>query len=34
MGHLSVKGTWKGASFTGDPERYAKYGSGNGRLFP
>ena len=34
MGHLSLRGTWSEGSFTGDPERYAKQGFGNGHLFP
>jgi hypothetical protein len=29
-----MRGTWWEGSFTGDPEGYAKYGSGNGCLFP
>jgi len=28
----SVRGTWRGCSFTGDPEGYVKEGSGNGHL--
>ena len=28
-----MRGTWRGGVlFTGDPEKYAKYGSGNGRF--
>jgi hypothetical protein len=27
-----MRGTWREGSFTGDPERYAKYRSGNGRV--
>jgi hypothetical protein len=30
----SMRGTWWEGSFTGDPERYAKQGSGNGSLLP
>ena len=37
-GHLSVrdsmKGTMREGSFTGDPERCVKQGSGNGHLLP
>jgi len=29
-----MRGTWREGSFTGDPEGYAKQGSGNERLFP
>jgi len=29
-----MRGTRREGSFTGDPERYANSGSGNGRLFP
>ena len=34
VGHLSLRGTWREGSSTADPEGYAEYGSGNGRLFP
>jgi hypothetical protein len=27
-----VKGTWRGGSFTGDPEGYVEEGSGDGNL--
>jgi hypothetical protein len=30
----SMREIWRVGSFTGDPEGYAEYGSGNGRLFP
>jgi hypothetical protein len=30
----SVRGTWMGGFFTGDPERYVKKGSGKGHLSP
>jgi hypothetical protein len=30
----SVRGIWREGSFNGDPEGYAKQGSGNGCLFP
>jgi len=30
----SVRGTWRGGSFTGDPEEYVKEGSGDGHLYP
>ena len=37
MEHLSprgsMRGTWRDGSFTENPERYAKQGSGNRRLF-
>jgi hypothetical protein len=29
-----MRGTWSKGSPTGDPERYAKQGSENGRQFP
>jgi len=31
---LSVRGTWRGSSFTGDPEGYIEEVSGDGHLFP
>jgi len=38
MGHICPRELYEmnleGGSFTGDPEGYAKYRSGNGRLFP
>ena len=30
----SVRGTWRGGSFTGDPEGYVKEGSEDGHLSP
>ena len=30
----SMRGTWMGGFFTGDPEGFVKEDSGNGRLFP
>jgi hypothetical protein len=37
MEHLSLwalmRGTWRGGSFTGDPEGYVKEGSGDRHLF-
>ena len=29
-----MRGTWREGSFTGDPEGYANYGSGDGPLIP
>ena len=29
-----VKGTWRGGSFTGDPEGHVEEGPGEGHLFP